>query len=421
MIRKYASVLRRFPPYAKAAAEICSGEQTPHLLLTAYATAPVLFTYVWYVLGQAERMGLKRLYFISESGNAMLEIAREIAKICPVSLELRYLYCSDASLRLPALHRMEIEEALIELFRLPQARTLQQLLDRAAFTPEQRAALRTELVLPKDTEELSPAGYLEVCTSLRSSVKFRKIIIENSVAAHSDVLGYLTQMGLTDGTSSGIVYAGWCCAIQRYLRQLSEDIHPTGFYFALRTRPKAAADGVYHTWYFSADDDIGLRTRFSWFLMQIICMPPHGTLLTYVQDAHGHYLPVLSEPSPNAETIQMQINICKQFAALCAAEISYSEFPLEEMKQLTKRLLTGLMFRPTEKEASVFCDLIQCGKALIQQNDEASLRKLRRPPAGFLWSYGTLAISHLHLKALRRLLIQKQEAAVCLMDKIKSL
>lgn len=401
MNKKYAAALRQFQPYYDAAQEICQKHQTAAALLTAQVTAPVLFTFVWYVLGQAERMGLKRLYFLSESGNAMLEIAREITKVCPVSLELRYLHCSEAALLLPVLHRMEPEEAVSELFRAPEQKSLKALLDKAAFTPEQRAALRAELLLPEETALLSEEDYRAVCTSLRSSVKFRRMMTENSKAAHTAALGYLVQAGLTDGTVFGIVHAGRTCLIQRYLCLLSESIlSVTGFYFALSTRQKAAADGVHHTWYFSADSAPGLRVRFCWPLFRSMCAPPHGCTISY-RNEEGHYAPVLSaNPSDKYKT---QADICREFAALCAEQINYGEFPVKPMRRLSRKLLTKLMLRPTAEEAELFSTLI---------TDDVGER---------LWPYGRLAVSALPLKGLRRWGIQQRDTAAILLDRFRSM
>lgn len=409
-------MLRRFPPFAHAAEEICHSRTSLPEQLTAQITAPVLFTYVWYVLGQAERMGLKRLYFLSESGNAMLEIAKEIAKVCPVSLELRYLYCSEAALLLPVLHRMELEEALSVLFDAPQKLTLGEIFRRVQFSEEQRDMLRQELVLPDETTLLSESAYHDLCTALRNSVRFRKIMMENSRNAHTAALGYLVQAGLTDEIASGVVHAGWTCAVQRYLRLLSDEIHPiTGFYFALRTRPKAAADGVHHTWYFSADKDIGLRTRFSWQLFRCMCMPPHGRTIGY-RETDGKYVPVLAESCPDAG--KMQAEVCHEFAVMCTDEITYETFQMELMRQITEKLLTGLMYRPTAEEVQVFSGLLM----LPDPEDTDAIREIlrsRTPEERRQWRYGVLMRSQLSCKGIRRFVMQKRDVLAYLSDRLR--
>lgn len=369
-------------------------------------------------------MGLKRLYFLSDSGYAMLEIAREIARVCPVSLELRYLHASETSLRLPVLHRMDAEEAVTEIFRQPEQYTLSQLLDRAAVTPGQLAALRSELLLPAETQPLGAAEYPALCASLRSSIRFRSMIAENSRSAYAAALGYLTQNGLADGTASGIVHTGWTSALQRYLRLLSEEIASvTGFYFALRTHPKAAADGVHHAWYFSAEKAVGLRTRFNWHVFRSMCAPPHGRTIAYQQDEQGLYVPVLSGNRPDALN-EAQIAVCKEFAVLCAGEITYDKFPVEMMRRLTQQLLTGLMYRPDAREAEAFGSVSEHGIPLIAQPDNAIAALHRRhapPPEGLLWEYGTLAASDLPMKGLVRRIMQKQDAAACLLEHLRSI
>ncbi|MEG0691598.1 MAG: hypothetical protein RR444_00775 [Oscillospiraceae bacterium] len=47
--------------------------------VTEEITAPILFAYVWWVLKEADQIGLKKLYFLARDGYIMHKIACLIA------------------------------------------------------------------------------------------------------------------------------------------------------------------------------------------------------------------------------------------------------------------------------------------------------------------------------------------------------
>lgn len=415
MDRKYAAALRSFPPLAKAAEALLQAQDAPLVRVTAQVTAPVLFLYVWHVLEQAERMGLKRLYFLARDGYVMLEIAREIARVCPVSLDLRYLYCSESSLRLPCLHRMDTEEGMALLLQPGNRRTLRHICNRAGLTQEERLTLYTELsVSEADGQKLlSEEAYGKLCDLLRRSVAFRQMAEQHAAKAFAAVRSYLTQEGLTDGTPFGIVDAGWASTVQRSLRRLLDDMPPmTGFYFGLSERPKAA-DGVCTTWYF-APEDVKRRARFSRSLFSCLCAAPHGAAVGY-REENGRFVPVLQENLEDgamSEAIHKQIALCREFAALCAAEIQYASFPEAEMLRCTGRLLDALMYRPAAWEAEVFRG---------SPCRDGSLSLLEVQAGSDHWKYGTLAVSRLSWRPLRRWILFWQETAALVKENMQSL
>ena len=402
MNRKYTRVLRQYPLFLDAATDIYLRHETDGDLLTeltAQVTAPVLFTYVWRVLLQAERMGLKRLYFLSRDGYVMHAIAREIAQCCPVAVELRYLYCSTIALRLPCCHRLEHEEACRLLLRRGARQTLRHILNRAALTREERLAVYDELGFPEGEEEvvLSDKDYDALCARLTRSVHFRRAVKTHAAAAYDAARGYLRQEGLTDGTPFGIVDAGWNTQIQRDLRRLSDGIPSiTGFYFGLNEAP-LTGDGGCSAWYFSAGD-ISLRTRFSPGLFACMCAAPHGMTLRY-QEKDGSFTPVLRETPEEgafARAARTELAVCREFAAAAASELEYAAFDTERMHRLTKGLLLALMYRPTAAEAQAYITPFRLDSV---------------PDTAPVWSYGSLAASGLPMRAVRRLTLRRRDTA----------
>ncbi len=452
MDAKYAAALKAFPPFAQTAEALLPTTETKHAQLSVQVTAPVLFAYVWFILQEAERMGLKRIYFLARDGYIMLKIAQEIAKVCPVKPELRYLYCSRASLRMPCYHRIPESEMMDLLLHRGTNLTISHMLDRAHLTDAQRHTLLTQLCkdagavfAPESLHApLSENDFAAVCSVLRNSTLFRDMVLENSRAAYAEAMPYFVQEGLTDGTPFAIADTGWTGSMQRNLRQLSEKIPPmTGFYFGMFAHPKSKEDGEYKTWYFSADSSIGVRTKFNNNLFECLCAAPHGMTIGYQKNRENRYAPIFK--TSHADTImrtaiETQISICTQFAQHCAPHIRYGEFSHDTMHRITQKLLQGLMYRPTAEEAEAFgafpfCDDVteSYSDTLVRHNCRPVLRqhmpltrilrKLRgkKPETELFWIYGTLAVSGLPLQVLRRPALRFWDILRCILDKRKSL
>ncbi len=442
MDRNYAAALGNFPPFAQTAETLLPQADTTHAQLTVQVTAPVLFAYVWHILREAERRGLKRLYFLARDGYVMLEIAREIAKVHPIPLELRYLYCSRASLRMPSYHRIAEEEMLDLLLHRGTNLTVQHILDRANLSPAQLNAVLQELGSPNVLAPLVENDFVALCQKLRNSAIFKEAVLENSRTAHADAMAYFSQEGLTDGTPFGIADTGWTGSMQRSLRQLSEDIPPiTGFYFGMFARPRSEQDGVYDTWYFSADSSISLRTKFNNNLFECLCAAPHGMTTGYQRDAQGRMVPVCKPAAPHSpmtEAVETQISLCKAFARHCAPLISYQELPADTMHSISCRLMQRLMYSPSAAEAEAFAvfrfcdDVTEAYSASLVQHDCRQalhehmfpvrlLLRLRgqKPSAELFWSYGTLAVSGLQMQPLRRSALRLWDVLRCLLELLR--
>lgn len=442
MDKKYAAALREYAPFAQTAEQLLPQADNVHARVTVQVTAPVLFAYVWYVLRQAERKGLKRLYFLARDGYVMLEIAKEIAKVHPIPLELRYLYCSRASLRMPSYHRIPETEMMDLLLHRGTNLTVLHILERAALSAAQLAQVLSEINVSDADSPLSENDYAAVCLKLRQSAAFRKAVLQNSRAAYADTMAYFAQEGLTDGTPFGIADTGWTGSMQRSLRQLSEEIPPiTGFYFGMFARPKEKEDGEYDTWYFSADSSISDRTKFSNNLFECLCAAPHGMTTGYRRDAQGRMVPIRRQTetdTPMMKTVEAQVSICREFARRCAPLINFQSFSAAPMHRISRKLLQALMYCPSAEEAEGFavfrfCDdvteaydasLVQhnCRQALHEHMPHIRiLRKLcgLKPTCELFWSYGTLAVSGLPFQCLRRPALRLWDVMRCMLDKYK--
>ncbi len=432
----YARELQKFPPFVESVRELSLESDFAHL--TAYVTAPVLFSYVWYVLQEAERMGLKRLYFLARDGHILLEMAKIFSKHHPVNLELCYLYCSRHSLRMPSYHRLDTSEAMDLLLRRSASLSLSHVFDRIEASTEERASLCKELVIEDPDRYLSKSEFAELCARLKTSQAFKQLVKEKSRRAYETTLPYLVQEGLTDGTRFGIVDSGWTGSIQRTLHQLSEDIPSmTGFYFGMNFQPRSALDGVYNTWYFHANSPLSIRTKFVNTIFECLCSAPHAMTIGYVSDLRGRILPRLKEETRSdtlLKKIQQQQEVCLAFTRICVPRIHYSQFPHRLLHSMSVRLLQALMYTPTREEALALSDFTFCDditesyEDTLVSTDYAALEEyrffkrlqLRRQGKALrhelYWVYGTLACSPYRAKGFRRFSARAWDLLRCYVD-----
>ncbi|NJR75185.1 MAG: hypothetical protein HC773_19230, partial [Scytonema sp. CRU_2_7] len=107
--------------------------------VTAGVIAPILVGFVLWVLGRAQKLGLKRLYFVSRDGQLLLEIARRLIKKLNFDCELCYLYGSRYAWLLPSITNVD-EEHLSQIFwssgNLHSAVSVKTVLSRLCINPE---------------------------------------------------------------------------------------------------------------------------------------------------------------------------------------------------------------------------------------------------------------------------------------------
>lgn len=200
--------------------------------VAAGVVAPALTSFVLWLFRQAEKRGLKRLYFLSRDAEIMLQIARKIAAKLNSEVELRYLYASRLAWN-SAVSSPDKNPHLwySVVYQSGTGFTNAELLERAGLTPE-------------TIEEITSSS-----RKAWSSTKDREILRTTLAALHADgtlqshaernkelVLDYLEQEGLLDGTPHAVVDVGWRGTQHDVLIELQreQDAEPAyGLFFGL--------------------------------------------------------------------------------------------------------------------------------------------------------------------------------------------
>ena len=383
-------------------------------------SGPIIYNYIWWIMREAQKRKIKRLYFLARDGYTLKKIADIFCEKFNLNIECRYLYCSRASLRMPTYFFLG-EEAFDLLLLWGYNITLKSVLLRADLEKNERLKIYSECGISIEIEDilLSKKEYSKYAESLRKSRTFRRYIQEKSRKSYSNAIGYFLQQGLFDYETVTIVDSGWTGSIQRSLRQLLEFSGYTGkmigFYFGMNENQKSLADGEYLTWYFNVETGMKNKAFFCNNLFECILSAPHGMTKEY-KNIDSDYIPVLISP-PNSE---LKNKICRQSENICnfckshANETDFTMFPPKNLKLDTEQRIKRYMFKPTLEEAKYFGEFMFCDDItesyhmplaseseieIIKENSFIIKRIIKRvsgkgTPKGIselFWPYGTIA------------------------------
>ena len=329
-------------------------------------SGPVLFSYVWWILSEAQARGIKKLYFLARDGYTLKKIADLFCQKFDLNISTEYLYCSRAAFRMPTYHFLGAE-AFDLLLQWGYRVTPKSVLQRAELSSEERSGVYRECGVSERDENrlLSRHQFDTYAQHLRQSGLFRALLYEKSAAAYQNAIGYLKQEGLFNENTVAVVDSGWTGSMQRSLRQLMEyegyQGQFTGFYFGMFATPRTAADGEYLTWYFSGRKNTAEKVFFCNNLFECLLAAPHGMTTGY-RFENGSYQPVLNNSGGQEELALAQ----KQSECICTyvrgrlKGLSFCAFSSQILRKDTRRRLKRYMVRPTKEEATYYGQFLFC-------------------------------------------------------------
>ena len=415
------------------------------LSMKSYSEAtvgPVVYSYVEWILKEAENRQIKKLYFLARDGYLLKIVAEKMALCLGLEIECRYLYCSRQALRIPSYHLIG-EEAFDLLLQGGFFLTPRSVLARARLDGEQTEAILDELEIEERNKPLSKKEFAVFSERLRKNERFRNLVFEISRRSYTPALEYFKEAGLFDSELVAIVDSGWTGSMQRTLRQLLQSGgfagKIIGFYFGLYTPQKSSEDGEYLSFYFNFRVGFWRKLFFNNNLFEIMLSAPHGMTVGY-EKKEDAAAPVLSAPHSKKQNalIEKQIE-----GALEYAEKRLSESPRNQKKKRNPlrecyKILKRAMVYPTVSEAELFSHLAFCDdvtekykrpladKSMLKELNNYLIPKrlLRRlagkkeyERAGIFWIYGVIAYSKKILRPFYRLNIMLWDAIKIILKK----
>ncbi|MFC5381880.1 hypothetical protein [Aquipuribacter nitratireducens] len=280
--------------------------------VAAGAMSPLLTAYVEWLLAQAERRGLQRLYFVARDGQVLLRIAQRLVDRRGRGPELRYLYASrlvwNRVVASPSRHPQAWHSLVglssdgvsgIELLRRIglEEQEVQALVGRSGGDHDKWSSTTQRTELFKIFSEVDADG-----TLARAAERNKQ-----------DVVEYLEQVGLFDDVPHGFVDVGWRGTQHDVLLELQSERRSTlahGLFLGLE---ESLSQWRHHREAFLLDSRLaprpadrdavrglsphagpaGVALPHTYFtLIEIFCSGDHGTLVDYARRPDGAVEPV---------------------------------------------------------------------------------------------------------------------------------
>ena len=269
-------------------------------IATAVA-APILTTYVIWILQRAKVQKLARLYFLARDGEILLQIAKELAPQIYPEVELRYLYVSRQALRMPGL--TVINKAFWEwMFDDTNFFSIDSLLKRMCLNQQDAQPIFEAIGYPLATwqQNLEASERQALRRKLESHQQLQALVLNVAEQKRKILQAYLQQEKLLDGAAFGLIDVGWRGSLQISLENIFALLGtrmPVGFYFAI-DKPTGGLkhQGQVQAFFFDLNQSLGMRKEIDYryvSAMEVFCAGCEGTTLEYMLQADGSVLPKL--------------------------------------------------------------------------------------------------------------------------------
>ena len=312
------------------------------LSVTALVIAPVLTSYILWVLQDAIKHKIDTLLFQARDGFAMYKIAQILCKTWGLDINCEYFYASRQSLRLP-------------LYAIDKAYTLKQHFDPNSNNNDLQAVLTAAGLTPYECDDvlqhINPKN--DIQTELENSALFDKYAFERASKALEDARGYFNQIV---PRSFALVDSGWIGNIQESFGKLHEYFTGQsrdtvrGYYFGMISTPPQNA-GIYNSYYFSPKKYFRRFNGFCINLFESLCAAEHGRTIGYKREGEK-WMPVLTENEAKGH-IAGQIKMYETYASFFTQHNDKTH-QLQDMCPTIHKLLHAFMHNPSKEEAEAY-------------------------------------------------------------------
>jgi hypothetical protein len=409
----------------------------------AGVVAPILASYMLWVLLDARARGIGRLYFIAREGQPMLRLARQLAARLGLPIECRYLYASRLSWLTgtapPASgYDKWLTEDVWHRFR-PDRMTFETLLGKIGMLPERTGDIRRFPALGRASRSGTIGEEDRVAlTALFRDATFREVLARHRRENADRLRAYLAQEGAFDDRAIGIVDSGWSGSIHRMLCDLRQEAGVAApahcFYFGFRRTVGDYPEwSELRHWYQFADTagagDVrfrpaGLPEKVMIAYLELLATADHGTVIRLKPEG-GAIVPEC-ETCYAAAVRAWGVEKLHEAIERVGAEFPLSDVTPEEtlaLRPALKALFEAFWLAPRPDEARAWADfpleLGQGGKGIIvplaqaYTLEELMVRGEARGDAdmrnAYSWREGSLALTPAPLRQALRLWFMRKD------------
>lgn len=322
---------------------------------------PVMVEYTKWVISECRQRNIDKVYFLARDGYLLHLIAKKICEVNGINMDIRYLYCSRYSLRIPTFNLIDSEKYDV-LFLKSCRCTLSTVLKRAGLNDEQCEELSRSLSVDQ-SKILDNKEFKSIKEQLINNPKFNKILEENSASAYKNIVDYFSQEGLFDGDIV-LVDSGWTGSMQRSIRQIADSVNfkgkITGFYFGMYKAPKPE-DGEYLTYYFSAKTGKKRKINFNNNVFECMLSANHGMTIGY-ERLNGSMVPILQTiKNDNMYTlVQTQIDSVMKDIDSQKGKLNIDNFDTKKSIKYIYPILKKVIIYPTIKQVEMLSNIYFC-------------------------------------------------------------
>ena len=192
-------------------------ELRPIVEVATGVAGPILAAYVLWVLNNAQREGIRRLYFVARDGEILYLIAQRLCERLGLDFDLRYLYGSRAVYHRAGQATRGLDEATWA-WRAMYRLTIGQVFERLGLTDDEARAALSRLPRPTPADAIVEQWMIDaIVADPTLAVEVR----QHAVELHELLQDYLRQEGFCDGVPYGLVDTGWS---GRIVKALSENL-----------------------------------------------------------------------------------------------------------------------------------------------------------------------------------------------------
>ena len=253
---------------------------------------PAYLPYAIYVLREARRMGIRKLYFLSRDSYILLKAAQALSKEAE-GLELHYLFVSRRSLLLPYLCG-EDEYAYMAASDHHTLVRIDTIDKRLRHLGTSREEMRIKFGIEFPYSKVNNIKEQEDFLQKVFHSDFTPLLQQRAQEQLCLLLDYFRQEGLFDGEACAAVDVGWLgtsrLMINHILRRVgAKDLH--FFYYGVRRDVFPPSAGRYST-YFQAEE---LSTETTALLEHYYSASPYPSTIAYQKRENGEVIPVFAD------------------------------------------------------------------------------------------------------------------------------
>jgi hypothetical protein len=364
--------------------------------------APLFVAFSQWVIEEAERRGIRTLYFLARDGQIPLEVCRRLVAARGSGPECRYLYVSRSAVNLAG--------------AADAADATRWITDNEKDLSVGEAASRAMIDGATLLEALRRHGLSRGLGDRLSLVEVRLLrdaLLEDPVAsmisaasrdAHAVAAHYLVGEGLRSDGPVGVVDIGWKGNMQRAIRSILEkagyapDI--TGFYLHLDNAEGRLGEGEYSSFLTAHSGAGSVNIAAYRQVLEAVFSADHSRTIGY-EMLDGRASPVFGAavPASRAEQIRAQHGIVGRFVERLVESQKLLGSPIEVPRGAVVQNLIEFLQKPSAREARAFAGYMfdgggSDGTGVRSLCTEASLWRLlsSKESHGF-WVEGTFAAS----------------------------